>query len=1145
MKKTLSLVLAVLMMLSCVVISAGAAEVSVGATEETTAKTIIPFNNCDSMSGWTGWREAMPSLDTTVYAEGTGSVTLSREGVVENALPGTVFQFHYTNRNNRVNITNAQALVFDLYIANVAGIEDVPFNIELNSDGNMDTDEISGNVYLRDLVDGGLKEGWNTAVLPISSLPARKGSFDATKCCFFRISNGAVTIGTEGKTTTMKLDNLRFLADASDAETEGDTPAQTPDSTEDLLFADCDAMGSVQGFGTENAKGSGWWSTGISPDLKEKTQGKASLSTTFQGLKAAAPAGTIIQFMYHTDKTIDITSKNAVAFDVYLENAEGVLNNTFEIELRSTGWTNATGDGMERNTVASLATYTVGTFGDGWNHIEIPLKHLSVNGKFDPTQCCYFRIFNRTGDIGTAGKKTVFKLDNVRFINIDPNGAPRTTTVTKYFASGAIYQQNKPLTIWGEGPVGTKLRAELYAASGSTPIATDEMTIGEDYQWLLSLDGQKGGYNAYTVKLYVDDAIRSTATDVLFGEVWLASGQSNMEMILNNTYEGKELMDAAEDEYLRIFNQIVTPPVLDTPQADAAGNWVYGNKPTSLASVSAIGYTFGTVLREALNVPVAVISAARGATRIESWLSKDTIDGCAEVKDAMLKNGTYIETPALPADMSAMYNAKIHPLTNLSIAGVIWYQGESSIPYGELYDEHLNLLQDSWGRAFGFEEGKMPLVFSQVAPYTRSGSPAASYASGAALKQSMLDFYLSHEDSAAMVTIYDLSLRYRDTATENGAAVIHPTVKQPVGERMARAALGLCYDFSEFTAPTVKDITWKDGVATVTFDHVGIGLLPLNDADDVLGFTLGNESGLWVNAICEIVDSRTVKVYNPYMTDAVYVAYAWSDLNDDATLVSLDGMPVAPFCSGGKGGAGLLSYLDCEGDLFVTTSFETGTPQGSGAAAYTNLWTILERAQVSYDTESFAQGAASLHVAYEAGSGEAVVGVDLTEAMVYTVGSPFKNIKTVTARLSNADATDKQVRLRIVLPTKVLYTNPVTLKANANFDTLAFDLTHLFAEDGKEFKNTAGKSINTATGFAFCIEDANAGEVNIDAILLGTDACVESEPEDSEQPTPADKPETPSENGGDNTAIIIVIAIVAIVVIAAAVAVVIIKKKKK
>lgn len=1140
MKKTLSLILTVLMMLSCVVPSAIAAE-------ETTAKAVIPFNNCDSMTGWTGWREAMPSLDTTVFAQGSGSVTISREGAVENASPGTVFQFHYTNRNNRVNITSAQALVFDLYIANVAGVEDVPFGFELNSDGQMDTDEISGNLYLRDLVEGGLKEGWNTAVLPIASLTARVGSFDATKCCFFRISNGSATIGTEGKTTTMKLDNLRFVADASDV--EADVPSIPADDGRDILLADCDTVGSFSyPVGDAAASGTGWTGVGIMRDANEKTQGAASISATFSGLKESAASGTVLQYLYNTSSPVDITSKDALAFDVYLENAEGVLNNSFEIELRSTGWTSQTGDSEERNTIASFATYTVGTFGDGWNHIEIPLKHFSSNNKFDPTQCCYFRIFNRAGDIGTEGKRTVVKLDNVRFINLDPSGAPRTTTVTKHFANGAIYQQNKPLTIWGEGPVGTKLRAELYTASGSTPISNDEMTIGEDFQWLLSLDGQKGGYSAYTVKLYVNDALRATVTDVLFGEVWLASGQSNMEMILGNTYEGKELMEAAEDEYLRIFNQVVTPSLLDTPQIDVFGNWVYGNKPAALTSVSAVGYTFGTVLREALNVPVAVISAARGATRIETWLSKETIDNCAEVKDAMLKNGTYIETPALPADMSAMYNAKIHPLTNLSIAGVIWYQGESSIPYGELYDEHLNLLQDSWGHAFGFEEGKMPLVFSQVAPYTRSGSPSASYASGAALKQSMLDFYLAHEDSTAMVTIYDLPLQYKDTAVEKNAAVIHPTVKQPVGERMARAALGLCYDFSEFTAPTVKDIIWKDGVATITFDHVGIGLLPLDEADDVLGFTLGNESGLWVNAICEIVDSRTVKVYNPYMTDAVYVAYAWSDLNDGATLVSLDGMPVAPFCSGGKGGAGLLSYLDCEGDLFVTTSFETGTPQGSGAAAYTNLWTILERTQVSYDTESFAQGAASLHVAYEAGSGEAVVGIDLTEALLYTVGAPFKNIKTLTARLSNADATDKQVRLRIVLPTKVFYTNPATLKAGADFDTLVFDLTHLFSEDGEEVKNTAGKGINAATGFAFCVEDTNAGEVNIDAILLGTDACVETESEDTEQPggnTPADEPETPTENSGDNTTIIIVIAIAAVVVIAAVAAVVIIKKKKK
>ncbi|MBO5897532.1 MAG: hypothetical protein J6R04_00810 [Clostridia bacterium] len=1114
---------------------------SVGTTPEKPTASSILFSNCDTMSGWSGWSGAMPSLDTEETFKGGGSITRSQQGAVEGAQPGTVFQFCYRGTSNPIDITGSEALVFALYIANVAGVEDVPFSFELNSSGLMDTDEISGVLYLGDMVAGGLQEGWNTAVLPIAKLTARVGSFDATKCCFFRVSNGSATIGTEGKTTTMKLDELRFVSDASSVEQGGDAPA-TEEGT--LMLSDCDSIGRfVVPSGNTVASGTGWHCPGLRVDTEEKVQGAASVSLNITTLHADAASGSVVHLMYNTDTPLDISNKDALSFDVYVSDIAGVAETEFEVEIRSVGWTGSTGDTVERQTVIRLADYVVGEFDAGWNHIEIPLDRFPQNAKFDPTQCCYFRMFNRRGNIGIKGKNVVLKMDNICFIDMEDGGAPRTTVIAKYLTDGAVYQQNKPLAVWGVAPAGTEVRAELYGEKGEK-IDEAEMTVGNDYSWLLELAAQKGGYTPYSVKVYVGGALRKEVKDILFGEVWLASGQSNMEMILNNTYEKDDLYDTAFDEYLRIFNQVVTPAISPTPQADVLGSWIKGDKPTALQNVSAIAYSFARELRSALDVPVAVISAARGSTVLECWLEKSVIDGDAAFKQRVEGHGLYKEIPALPADMSAMYNSKIAPLTNLSIAGVIWYQGESNSDRGDMYEQGLELLYDSWSRDFGFEEDTMPFIFAQVAPYTRSSSVSSGFRTMANLKQSMLNFYLAHTKTTAMIPIYDLSLRYQDTPTLAQSAVIHPTTKLPVAYRMARAALGLCYGGDEATAPTVREIRFEDGAVYVTFDHVDISLTTTNDTNDLLGFALGNEKGMWVNAEAKLVKADTVKITSPYMSDAAYVSYAWDDLNDNANLCASNGIPAAPFCSGGRNGLGTRPYLECDGDVFVTTSFVTGTPQGTGAAAYVSLWNDLVRAQVSYDDDTRSYGLASVHATYTPGAGEAVIGMDLTEASTYTVAVGLGGVHTFAVDMKNGDARDKQVRLGIRLQSgKTVYTAPVTLAANADFTTLLFDIDELTDDKGEKASSNMARS--QMIGLSLCVADSEGGEVWIDHMMLGSDPLHVDEPDTPVTPDEPSEPTEPTvEPKGGNTLLVVVIILGAVAIAAVAVVIVVVKKKK-
>lgn len=652
-----------------------------------------------------------------------------------------------------------------------------------------------------------------------------------------------------------------------------------------------------------------------------------------------------------------------------------------------------------------------------------------------------------------------------------------------YLANGAVYQANKPAGIWGTAADGTTITAQLY--SRSTMIAESSVTASNG-EWKLALPGQEGSYTTYSIRLLENGTKMAEYSDILFGEVWLSAGQSNMQLQLYNSYGGVEMMKTADDTYLRVFQAVSKPEIsggISSPAEDIEGEWIMGDS-SDVGSVSAVAYNFAVGLRSELDVPIAILETSLGSTPIEAWISKEMVNTNPKLYTELQFLGVY-ETEALDySDMGAMYYSKIAPLSKTGIAGVIWYQGESNASRASIYAMQLDLLKEKWGEAFGFENDTMPFVFTQLAPYSFAKSSDQMLLTE--MMDQMSEFYREHETTVAMITNYDLSLQYTDTLKGTVQAVIHPTVKKPIGERMVLAAMGLVYGGKEATAPTLLSCEIIDGIAVLKFSHVGEGLKLIDESLDALGFALCDANGVWVNATAEIINRNTVFVYSSLMQNPLYVSYAYCDMNTDANLCASNGIPAAPFSTNSNSGFGSRSYLNCDEEVFVVTSYETVNKE-VGHAEYQSLWTFVNRSKISFDNSYCEQGTASVKVDYEAGMNEVIAGIDLREANQYSVTDGLKGIKMLCVKMSNAENRDKEIRLSLITTDSItVFSEAQTLKAKADFDTLIFDLTRLYYENGAMVPYPA-KICENMAAICFYIGDVKKGTVWIDDIKLGVD----------------------------------------------------------
>jgi sialate O-acetylesterase len=464
-------------------------------------------------------------------------------------------------------------------------------------------------------------------------------------------------------------------------------------------------------------------------------------------------------------------------------------------------------------------------------------------------------------------------------------------------SDGMVLQQNTLISIWGTADKGEKVEVSFRGRQASA-------TANDEGRWLVRLDsGAAGGPLDMTIRGNNQLEYRN----VLVGEVWVCSGQSNMEWSIKQCGgdDSKLARSAEHNPLLRMFTVKRNPQA--TPQTEVAGSWVEA-KPETVDLFSAVGYFFGRELQSDLKVPVGMIHTSWGGTRAEAWTRKDVLLG-----DPVLKareEGVYkqVEDAAQAGKApqqnapSALYNGMIAPLLNCKFRGAIWYQGESNASRAYEYRTLFPMMIENWRR--DFQQGDFPFYFVQLAPFLPIAK-APGESSWAELREAQaLTLKLPN---TGMAVITDLGHELD----------IHPTPKSPVGQRLALIAEAKVYGKKvEYSGPTLRGHQ-RDGERMVLdFAHAEGGLIsrelvstdPRKDkngaighawrasqstAAPLLGFTVCGKDGKFHEAKAEIRGS-SVEVSCAAVPEPMAVRYGWAD-HPLCNLFNRAGLPASPF----------------------------------------------------------------------------------------------------------------------------------------------------------------------------------------------------------------------------------------------------------
>ena len=360
--------------------------------------------------------------------------------------------------------------------------------------------------------------------------------------------------------------------------------------------------------------------------------------------------------------------------------------------------------------------------------------------------------------------------------------------------------------------------------------------------------------------------------DILVGEVWLCSGQSNMERQLGPRPPQPLINDWEQERdsanYPAIREYYVPLKYASDKVLDANNKWTICS-PNTVADFSAVGYFFAKNLHRRLKVPVGIIFSAFGGTPAEDWTSEEALKSNKELTD-LVNNYEEISAKGYKPPgklMSGLYNGMIYPLIPYTIKGVAWYQGEANNARPEQYQVILPNMIRSWRN--DFKQGDFPFLIVQIAPY-KEMTPE--------IRESQLIVTEKVKNTALIVTT--------DCGDAND---IHPPFKQPVGERLALAAEAVAYHQKiEYSGPVYQSHIVKGNKMILSFTHGGF-----KTVEKLKGFTIAGADKKFMPAQAEI-KGNTIIVSNPSITKPVAVRYGWANV-PDVNLYNTSGLPASPF----------------------------------------------------------------------------------------------------------------------------------------------------------------------------------------------------------------------------------------------------------
>ena len=435
-----------------------------------------------------------------------------------------------------------------------------------------------------------------------------------------------------------------------------------------------------------------------------------------------------------------------------------------------------------------------------------------------------------------------------------------------------VLQQNSTVKLWGWAD-GKKVTVTTSWNNKSYQTTTDK-----DGAWLIKVETPAGGYTPYSIT--ISDGTPVTLSDILIGEVWICSGQSNMEMTMRgNTAQpinhSLETLLNAGNYRNRI--RFITVPRINEPQlrTDFKGRKWEMSAPETTIDCSAAAYFFAKQLTESLNLPVGLVINSWGGSRIEAWLDEKTllsIEGI-DVQDA---KG---EKRKIHQRMECLYNTMLWPVINYTAKGFLWYQGESNICNYPYYARMMSTLIQRWRNLW--EAPEMPFYCVQIAPY---GYAKGRDTGGAFLREAQVEALKAVPNTGIVSTI--------DVGNE---FCIHPAQKDVVGLRLATLALTQTYGVRGVPSngPTMTKVDYTGNKAVVTFNNAN-GLAPT--FCELEGFEVAGVDKKFHPAKAQIVGrTNTVEVWSDQVAQPVAVRYAFHDYVGNAVLSNTFGLAAFPF----------------------------------------------------------------------------------------------------------------------------------------------------------------------------------------------------------------------------------------------------------
>ncbi|MBP3424462.1 MAG: hypothetical protein J6K57_05430 [Alistipes sp.] len=500
---------------------------------------------------------------------------------------------------------------------------------------------------------------------------------------------------------------------------------------------------------------------------------------------------------------------------------------------------------------------------------------------------------------------------------------PKSLEIPSAIGDNMVLQQNSTVNIWGYAKPKSKVSVACdWIAGKPTTVKADAEGV-----WIVPVAVPAASFDPHTVTIKSGKQV-VTLKNILFGEVWLCAGQSNMEWPVRKTLDMKGQLEGKLNTNIRLLctgRISAETPQRDIPVQEGKNTkWAVCNAE-DLAQFSAVGYGFGKELQEALGVPVGLVDASYGGTFVEGWMKREVIDSDAKI----LKDCTKIKHKVWKGKESHLYNANIYPIRHNSFAGVIWYQGcanVSSSPRG--YAHSLEVLINSWREEFN--NPTMPFYIVQLVPHTYAGIK------GAQLRESQEKVARRVEHCEIVGTMDQLDI----------PGDIHPRYKADVAHRLAQTALGEHYGKSVgiFRHPSYKGMTVEGNAIRVSLNHVPKGL---KAEGRINGFQLGvtdpqNEKRLKFYVAEAKIDGKEIVVTAEGVTAPKAVRYCFNE--DVGNVFSVEGLPLLPFRSD-KNNASLSAtpYIEPASEIAVTVEAKKGYYKMSELKEGAHMWPNLKQ----------------------------------------------------------------------------------------------------------------------------------------------------------------------------------------------------------